>query len=285
MLSPEQVVQYGGASCTGTAGKNRFNRAVHCLRPMYLIFFSFFFWLGFSWSLFFLFIFFLFLSFPLHSQSFLWPQHVLWAFQQGLQGARSRLLWAMTTIGLSFTIQQTRDLLEIFGTRKKGFPPATKEGLGMALRVQWTDACAVRALRITLYTSNSITGGMQSNTQNLCILLVFFGLVHIFFLIYIYLTCTMFWSCILFSLLRFFLFFFGNPWKQIQGVEAHNNMNTIWAASWESTTYLPLQWSNTAAQQEWAFVGGENRCGAYCTAWGCGANQTIKYTQPECNPQ
>ena len=136
MLSPEQVVQYGGASCTGTAGKNRFNRAVHCLRPKISYFLLLLLLTRLFMVIIFFFFFFLFLSFPLHSQSFLWPQHVLWAFQQGLQGARSRLLWAMTTIGLSFTIQRIRDLLEIFGTRKKGFPPATKEGLGMALRVQ-----------------------------------------------------------------------------------------------------------------------------------------------------
>lgn len=84
----------------------------------------------------------------------------------------------------------------------------------------------------------------------------------------------------------------GGPWDGasgpmngcLRGVIAHNNMNTIWAASWKSTTYLPLQWSTGASQQEWAFLGGENRCGSYCTAWGCGTNQTAKYTQAQCNP-
>lgn len=28
-------------------------------------------------------------------------------------------------------------------------------------------------------------------------------------------------------------------------------------ASWKSTTYLPLQWSTGASQQEWAFLGGK----------------------------
>ena len=80
---------------------------------------------------------------------------------------------------------------------------------------------------------------------------------------------------------------FKGPWDSasgpmngcLKGVIAHNSMNTIWAASWKSDIYLPLQWSNTPVQEEWAFVGGENRCGPYCTAWGCSTNQTAKYSQ------
>jgi hypothetical protein len=37
-------------------------------------------------------------------------------------------------------------------------------------------------------------------------------------------------------------------------------------------------------QEEWGFVGGIARCGAYCSAWGCGANRTNHYTQGECAP-
>ena len=67
-------------------------------------------------------------------------------------------------------------------------------------------------------------------------------------------------------------------------------LNTIWSSSWSSMTYMPLQWSVGRGQaadvrtKRLAFVGGMNACGRYCTAWGCGMNQTHKYTQKECEP-
>ena len=61
-------------------------------------------------------------------------------------------------------------------------------------------------------------------------------------------------------------------------------MNTLWAGSWNSDTFLPTQWANGSLESEWAFVGGENRCGAYCTSWGCGPNSTSFFSQAECGP-
>lgn len=60
-------------------------------------------------------------------------------------------------------------------------------------------------------------------------------------------------------------------------------LNTIWASSWSSEIYMPLQWSMMIESQRLAFVGGQNRCGDYCGAWGCGTNQTKKWTQKECD--
>ncbi len=61
-------------------------------------------------------------------------------------------------------------------------------------------------------------------------------------------------------------------------------LNTIWASSWSSADSLPLQWGPTGvAASKLAFVGGVNRCGVYCTAWGCGKNQTDRFTQAECD--
>jgi hypothetical protein len=71
-----------------------------------------------------------------------------------------------------------------------------------------------------------------------------------------------------------------------------HRLNTIWSSSWSSSTYLPLQWSvgsgsdssaKNAHMKQFAFVGGSNGCGRYCTAWGCGMNQTMKYNQKECD--
>ena len=68
-----------------------------------------------------------------------------------------------------------------------------------------------------------------------------------------------------------------------------NRLNTIWSSSWSSSTYLPLQWSvgggelDDARTQRLAFVGGVNKCGSYCTAWGCGMNQTSKFAQKDCD--
>eukprot|EP01116_Phalansterium_solitarium_P007805 TRINITY_DN2073_c0_g1_i3.p1 TRINITY_DN2073_c0_g1~~TRINITY_DN2073_c0_g1_i3.p1 ORF type:complete len:238 (-),score=74.78 TRINITY_DN2073_c0_g1_i3:320-1033(-) len=84
----------------------------------------------------------------------------------------------------------------------------------------------------------------------------------------------------------------GGPWDSpsgpmggcLQGVTPGDRLHTIWASSWSSPTYLPLLWSADPWSQTWAHVGGINRCGAYCTAWGCGVNRTNYYNQQQCNP-
>lgn len=63
-----------------------------------------------------------------------------------------------------------------------------------------------------------------------------------------------------------------------------DSMNTIWAGQWSGSEYMPLEWSNTPAAQAWAWTGGVNRCGDYCTAWGCGVNNTQHWSQGECGP-
>ncbi len=70
----------------------------------------------------------------------------------------------------------------------------------------------------------------------------------------------------------------------LQGVTPHDRVRTIWSTQWSSPTYLPLLWSADAYSQQWAFVGGVNRCGAYCTAWGCGKDRTARYSQAQCSP-
>lgn len=46
---------------------------------------------------------------------------------------------------------------------------------------------------------------------------------------------------------------------------------------------MPTIWhTDDQTNREWGFVGGVNRCGSYCAAYGCGANQTQRYTQEEC---
>lgn len=50
---------------------------------------------------------------------------------------------------------------------------------------------------------------------------------------------------------------------------------------------LPLarSWTGSDALTiTWARINGENVCGAYCTAWGCGANNTNKWSQAQCGP-
>ena len=63
-----------------------------------------------------------------------------------------------------------------------------------------------------------------------------------------------------------------------------HRLNTIWATQWSSGVLLPLQWQVPAGPAlRLAAVGGVNRCGAYCTAWGCGANQTDRWSQSACD--
>lgn len=70
----------------------------------------------------------------------------------------------------------------------------------------------------------------------------------------------------------------GGPWDApsapMQGclshVEKGSSLNTLWATEWSSDVFLPTLWHNSSWAQQWAFVGGVNRCAAYCVAWGCG---------------
>jgi hypothetical protein len=68
----------------------------------------------------------------------------------------------------------------------------------------------------------------------------------------------------------------------LQGVQPQDRLHTIWASSWGSQTFLPLMWANDAWTQQWMFVGGVNRCGAYCSAWGCGQGQAQHWDQNGC---
>jgi hypothetical protein len=84
----------------------------------------------------------------------------------------------------------------------------------------------------------------------------------------------------------------GGPWDSpsgpmlgcLQGVVPGSNVDTLWAATWGSDTYLPALWSNNTWAQTWAWVGGTNVCGRYCQAWGCSVNNSMKWTQEECGP-
>jgi hypothetical protein len=69
----------------------------------------------------------------------------------------------------------------------------------------------------------------------------------------------------------------------LQGVVPYSAIDSLWAASWNSKTYMPMLWSNDTWAMTWSFVGGHDRCGAYCQAWGCGVNNSIHYNQTECS--
>jgi len=84
----------------------------------------------------------------------------------------------------------------------------------------------------------------------------------------------------------------GGPWDApsgpmngcLQALVPRSRLNTMWAGAWGASEALPMLWSNNAWATTFARVGGVNRCGAYCAAWGCGANNTEHYTQAECEP-
>ena len=63
-------------------------------------------------------------------------------------------------------------------------------------------------------------------------------------------------------------------------------LNTIWVSQWSSNVTMPLQWgpriTTTSGWLNGSSVSGLNRCGAYCSAWGCGSNQTNRYKQSDC---
>ena len=83
----------------------------------------------------------------------------------------------------------------------------------------------------------------------------------------------------------------GGPWDApsgpmlgcLAGVVPYSALNSLWAASAGSAVYMPLLWSNDSVSQAWGFVGGLDRCGAYCSAWGCGPGNAQRYTQGECS--
>ena len=85
----------------------------------------------------------------------------------------------------------------------------------------------------------------------------------------------------------------GGPWDAPSGpmsgclkaVLAGDQLHTMWASSPSSATFLPLMWHQGDFAETYSFVGGINRCGAYCSAWGCGPNRTSKFTQAECEPK
>lgn len=83
----------------------------------------------------------------------------------------------------------------------------------------------------------------------------------------------------------------GGPWDApsgpmlgcLAGVIPFSAIDSLWAASWASTTYMPMLWSNDTWSASWSFVGGLDRCGAYCKAWGCGVNNSNFWSQAECS--
>ena len=86
----------------------------------------------------------------------------------------------------------------------------------------------------------------------------------------------------------------GGPWDSpsgpmngcLRGVIPGSTLNTLWASSWSSPTYLPTLWASDGplTGKTWSFVGGISVCGAYCSAWGCGINQTSFWNQSQCGP-
>jgi len=83
----------------------------------------------------------------------------------------------------------------------------------------------------------------------------------------------------------------GGPWDFpsgpmngcLQGVIPYSAIDSLWAASWSSNIYMPMLWSNDSWAATWSFVGGHDRCGAYCSAWGCGINNSMHYNQTQCS--
>jgi hypothetical protein len=69
----------------------------------------------------------------------------------------------------------------------------------------------------------------------------------------------------------------------LQGVIPYSAIDSLWAATWTSQIYMPMLWSNDTWSSTWSFVGGTDRCGAYCTAWGCGVNNSLHYNQTQCS--
>lgn len=70
----------------------------------------------------------------------------------------------------------------------------------------------------------------------------------------------------------------------LKGVVPGSQLNTMWASTWSSKTFLPTLWAidGMLSGKQWSFIGGTNVCGAYCTAWGCGPSQDQHYNQSAC---
>jgi len=85
----------------------------------------------------------------------------------------------------------------------------------------------------------------------------------------------------------------GGPWDEpsapmlgcLQGVTPGDSLATIWASDWASDVHQPTLWAADSRAEMWARVGGINRCGSYCRAWGCGAGNAQRWSQAECGPQ
>mmetsp|Transcript_71064 Transcript_71064/g.140850 ORF Transcript_71064/g.140850 Transcript_71064/m.140850 type:complete len:144 (+) Transcript_71064:917-1348(+) len=61
-------------------------------------------------------------------------------------------------------------------------------------------------------------------------------------------------------------------------------LNTLWATKWSSDVQMSLLWEPSGnAARKFGVVRGENRCGVYCAAWGCGVNQTNRWSQKACD--
>ena len=86
----------------------------------------------------------------------------------------------------------------------------------------------------------------------------------------------------------------GGPWDSpsgpmlgcLRGVVPGSSLNTLWAAAWSSPVYLPTLWASDGplTGEMWSRVGGDNVCGAYCSAWGCGGNNSNFWNQSSCGP-
>jgi len=84
----------------------------------------------------------------------------------------------------------------------------------------------------------------------------------------------------------------GGPWDApsgpmlgcLRGVVPASPLNTMWASAWSAQEYLPTLWASDGplTGAAWSFVGGENVCGSYCSAWGCGANNSNYWNQSSC---
>ena len=84
----------------------------------------------------------------------------------------------------------------------------------------------------------------------------------------------------------------GGPWDSpsgpmngcMRGLVAGSSLYNLWASSWSSPVFLPTMWGEGNWAMNNRFKGGINRCGAYCSTWGCGVNQSSHFAQSECEP-
>ena len=84
----------------------------------------------------------------------------------------------------------------------------------------------------------------------------------------------------------------GGPWDApsgpmngcLKGLRAGSVLDNMYASSWSSTRFLPTLWGADDWSKAMRWKGGTPRCGAYCSAWGCGVNQSQHFTPSECEP-